>query len=324
MNHLLFSIVICTFNRVEYLKRVLNYLLKLHFDTNTFQIIIVDNNSSDTTKSFCLQFITDNPLYEIKYIFEVKQGLSNARNCGIKNSNGEIIVFLDDDALVMPDWLDELHRTFTLYKADVVGGKVELLYEKEKPIWLSQDLEFYLSTIDWGDKDVEIRLPDKWLVGANIAFKKEIFENYNFLSILGRSGEKLLSGEETELCERLQKNEKLIYYSSKAIVKHIVLPERLEKKFFLNRVFYGSYSNVLIKFVQENSYWEINKSFIKKIIRSIRDFFVILFIGKDIVFNIRLKLFYLYGYFKGLLYCRHIKKNYAFLKERVSEKKRFT
>ena len=91
------SVVVCTYNRDVYLIRCLENLKNQDFNKREFEIIIIDNNSTDNTKTICLNFIEQNPELNIIYFLEEKVGLSHARNTGISKSSGLIISFIDDD-----------------------------------------------------------------------------------------------------------------------------------------------------------------------------------------------------------------------------------
>src|SRR4030065_124469 len=99
------SIIICTYNRSDFLRRTLEKFESLLTPKDfSFEILVVDNNSSDNTRTMTGNFIRLTKL-DVKYIFEKKQGKSFALNRGIREAKGEIIVFTDDDILVRHDWL---------------------------------------------------------------------------------------------------------------------------------------------------------------------------------------------------------------------------
>lgn len=309
MNEIIFSVVICTYNRSHYLKRVLEKFPKVNFSIKSFELIIIDNNSTDDTKDVCNNFRNRYSQINFHYCFEKKQGLSIARNIGINLSKGKFVVFLDDDALVDKDWLNALFGTFENHNADVVGGKVELLFENEKPQWLENDLLIYLSHLDWSNEEIEIDLQKQWLVGANIAFKKSIFTEYKFLTILGRNGKTLLSGEETEICQRIQNKGGIIYFSPKAIVHHIVLPDRLMKNFFIKRFYYGAFSNAISEYLRDKSKKYIIKRLLRKQIHFIWNFIRIIFNKKNKIFRLYLNFSDICGYYKGFGFCIMKQKN---------------
>src|SRR5574340_52790 len=101
------SVIICTYNRADLLKESILSVQNQDFPSDQYEIIVVDNNSADDTKDVVTETAKDSPV-RIIYVFEGKQGLSHARNTGINNSDGEIIVFTDDDVEAEKSWLREL------------------------------------------------------------------------------------------------------------------------------------------------------------------------------------------------------------------------
>jgi len=102
----LISIVVCTYNRAKLLAGVLKTLCEQRFDASDYEVIVVDNNSIDdtlvTVESFCSQYAN------IQYYFEPHQGLSQARNRGWQEANGEYVALLNNDTVVEHDWLSSL------------------------------------------------------------------------------------------------------------------------------------------------------------------------------------------------------------------------
>src|SRR4051812_21396244 len=106
------TLVICTYNRDKYLQEALDSILRQTADDNKFQLIIVDNRSTDTTALIAKTFLSNNPRLNIKYAFETNKGLSFARNRGIKEADGEIICYVDDDAILSPSYVQEMISFF--------------------------------------------------------------------------------------------------------------------------------------------------------------------------------------------------------------------
>ena len=226
-----FTVVVCTFNRSESLRRMLKSLRDVVIpDHLSCEVIIVDNNSTDDTR---LVFEEIEKCFEskIRYVFENKTGLSNARNRGIREASGEIIAFTDDDVIVDKHWIQNIDKAFKEYSDVVcVGGKILPIWEVSKPKWLKTDLYGYLALLDNGDSVAYMGALDIW--GANFAVKSEMFKRYGlFDTNLGRIQKKLYSGEEAEFLQRLQSaGEKILYYPL-SIIYHNVPPHRMSKKY---------------------------------------------------------------------------------------------
>jgi len=101
------SVVISTYNRCTVLARALQALLRQQANEMSYEILVIDNNSSDQTRDLVQGLITKYP-EKLRYIFEPQQGLSYARNTGIANARAPIIAFTDDDVCVASDWIAQI------------------------------------------------------------------------------------------------------------------------------------------------------------------------------------------------------------------------
>jgi glycosyltransferase involved in cell wall biosynthesis len=198
-----------------------------------WELIIVDNNSTDNTKEIVEEYKIKSGL-DVVYVFEEKRGLANARNSGIREAKGEIIAFIDDDVIVDRNWLVNLHKAFEIYNPAVMGGKVLIQGELPVPKWFSKNISDPLGVFDRGDNIIIADSQYNGLVGigANMSFKREIFDKFGFFKTdLGRKGNKLCMGEETELYWRIKNHgEKCIYYPF-AIIYHCIDSKRMSKSY---------------------------------------------------------------------------------------------
>lgn len=205
-----------------------------------WELIIVDNNSKDDTPGVVNEFSVSSGL-NLRYVFEEKQGLSHARNRGIQEARGDIVVFTDDDVTVDSSWLYQLASAFEGTEFIAAGGKTLPLWHNSKPRWYSEEMRDDLRGVfvhfDLGDeRGVATRAP----FGANMAFRRTAFCKYGlFRTDLGRCGEILTSGEETEFFRRLMNANETVQYVPSAIVYHPVAPERLQKS-YVQSVFYNA------------------------------------------------------------------------------------
>ena len=121
------SVIICTYNRSESLKRTLKSLEEMVVpDSVSWEIVIVDNNSSDDTKGVVEEFTKTSDL-NVRYVLERRKGLGCARNTSLKIVSGDIIAFTDDDCIADRHWLASILREFQLDPSlSGVGGRVEL------------------------------------------------------------------------------------------------------------------------------------------------------------------------------------------------------
>jgi glycosyltransferase involved in cell wall biosynthesis len=224
------SVVVCTYNRDLYLSHCLINLKDQDFNKDDFEIIIVDNNSTDNTSTICLNFIKQNPELKILYFLEEKVGLSHARNTGITLSSGEIISFIDDDGFAKSNYLKSINAiasdiNFKEYLA--FGGKVIPVYNEDKePKWLSKYIEGVVSKVDLGDRIIPFN--KKYPAGCNMVFRKEVFDVYG-----GFNSDLHTRGDDKYVFDKLKKNNVKILYSPTIEVEHFIDDYRLEKKFII-------------------------------------------------------------------------------------------
>ncbi|MEC4984003.1 MAG: glycosyltransferase [Oscillatoria sp. PMC 1068.18] len=234
MTQLPISAVICTHNREEYLGAAIDSLLAQDFAE--YEVIVVDNASSDRTRAVVEARLADPKL---KYVYEPVTGLSVARNTGAKAASGEIIAYLDDDAVATPSWLSALIAPYQQNeRLAIAGGKVTLILPPGAtyPQWLSTELAGCLGAYDLGNELVYITNPGLTPRGLNYSIRRTFLEQVGGFDInLGRVGKNLLSNEEVYMTELALKQNWQVAYLPKALVAHNVAPERLKPTWFFRR-----------------------------------------------------------------------------------------
>lgn len=235
MPHTQISAIICTHNRDTYLGAAIDSLLAQDFAAN-FEVVVVDNGSSDRTCEVVEQRANDPRL---KYVFEPIIGLSVARNTGAKVASGDILAYLDDDAVASNCWLqvfDDAYKNNS--KLAIAGGKVTLLWPQgvQQPRWLSPGLAANLGAYDLGERKIYIEQPGLTPRGLNYSIRRSFLaEIGGFDPHLGRVGKNLLSNEELQMTECALQKGWQVAYLPEALVAHNVAPERLKRSWFLNR-----------------------------------------------------------------------------------------
>lgn len=228
------SVIFCTYNREKYLYNALKSIAKQDFPYQDYEIVMVNNNSTDSTESICKKFQEDYPQVEFHYILETNQGLSYARNRGVKESKGDILVFVDDDATVFEFYLSSIKLFFEAHP-DVAacGGPIIPVYEIDKPKWLSHYTEQLIGgALYEGDKVKPFR-NGKYPGGGNSAFRKEVFEKYGLFNVeLGRKGTGLIGAEEKDLYDRLTKGGEAFYYLPLMGIHHYIPEKKLSESHF--------------------------------------------------------------------------------------------
>jgi len=230
------SVIICTYNRSESLKDTLQALKVQKLpDGVSLEIIIVDNNSSDSTHAVVIDSEVNSP-WPVHYLFEPTPGKCFALNRGIKQAKGELIALTDDDTIPGPDWVNALWAGYKLYAADCTGGRILPLWVEKPPSWLMKHTVCLqmLAMIDHGDAPAFLSSFDPgFLFGANMAYRKKTFDDVGlFNTDLGPKGGDQMRGEDTDMLERFVNAGKRIAYIPGAIVYHKVPKERMSRSYF--------------------------------------------------------------------------------------------
>ncbi len=226
------SIIVCTYNRDQYIGKTLDHLLRQDLPQLEYEVIIVDNNSTDRTAQICQDFISDHPDAPFHYVVETNQGHSYSRNRGIEESQAELVSFIDDDAFVhKPFGRNIIHFFKENEEILVVGGKIIPVYEEKEPKWMSHFLLPLVSALDMGSSP-RLFTGRKFPVGANMIFRRTVFDQYGTFNVaLGRKGTGLMGGDEKELIYRLKNDNAPIYYAPDVVVDHIIPKRRLTKNY---------------------------------------------------------------------------------------------
>lgn len=218
------SVIICTYNRVESLRRTLETCCLLHIPTDvTWELIVVDNNSTDRTKDVCREFIGKLP---IRYVFEAQQGKSFALNHSIVVASGELLFFTDDDVDLDKMWIAATLAAANRHpEAGFFGGKIIPKWETPPPRWLADHSAQMLSGVavhyDQGPSERYLVSDSEVFMGANLAFRREIFMNgCRFREDLGPNTSDQVRGEESKLLTQLLHDGCKGVYVPKAIVHH--------------------------------------------------------------------------------------------------------
>ncbi len=230
------TVIICTFNRCQSLSKALDSVAaQVLSESIEWKVIVVDNNSSDQTRELAEDYSRRYP-DRFRYLFEPQQGKSHALNRGIREAEGEVLAFMDDDVTVEPTWLYNLTAPLKNDTWAGVGGRIVPPLNFTPPTWLAlegpYDLGGILALFDKGREGSELTEAP---YGANMAFRKQIFEKYGlFRPDLGPCPGSEIRGEDTEFGRRVLKGGDRLWYEPSAIVHHAVLENRIQKEYFLH------------------------------------------------------------------------------------------
>jgi GT2 family glycosyltransferase len=231
------SVIVCTHNRESLISGCIEDLLVVDFPPREFEIVVVDNGSTDNTREQVLKLVRRNA-GRVHYVHEGEIGLSAARNAGLRHARGEIIAMIDDDARPDPGWLKALVTAYDRKEVWCAGGKVFADYQGRWPGWLAPEMLSYLSLFDLGDRSLELTYSN-YPRGVNTSFRRQAFERVGvFSTAFGRKGNSLISYEEVELCYRIEEAGGKILYVPDAVVHHLIPIKRLSKDWFLERFYW--------------------------------------------------------------------------------------
>ncbi|MEZ0174979.1 MAG: glycosyltransferase [Candidatus Reddybacter sp.] len=234
------SIIVCSYNRADSLSETITALRHQQVDPSiSWEVVIVDNNSNDHTQEVVENARREWP--ELHYTRETQQGLSHARNHGIHYARGDILLFTDDDVLPEADWLQTTLIGMNQYQADACGGYIAPIWETPPPAWLTERFYGFLAVRTERTDNYQINDPAHAPFGANMAVKRDVFEQVgDFDTTRGRKGTSLASGEDGELFERILASGLKAVFLGRSRVHHKVESFRLTKSYIRNWRFQSS------------------------------------------------------------------------------------
>ena len=227
------SVLVCTRNRSTLLREACEAILAVEDPGKPWELLIVDNLSTDDSMEVALSVAASDPRVRVEV--EPILGLSAARNAAIRHARGEFLIFIDDDAFPEPSWLRELTQALEAPGVMSVGGPVTPQFAGELPPWFGERYLPYVTVWDLGPEPVELAY-NEYPRGANMGFRKEVFERFgDFSHHLGRRGNSLRSCEETELCLRIERSHGKVLYVPGARVDHRVDASRINEQWLMDR-----------------------------------------------------------------------------------------
>lgn len=239
------SVIVCTFNRCQLLADCLASLVVQQIPTSEYEVLVVDNGSTDRTRHTVGEWAARAP--NIKHVMEPFTGLARARNTGLRAAAGEVVAFLDDDAVASEGWLAAMLAAYDRWEGiAAVGGPIELVWPKPRPIWLSPSFHTWFSGLDLGS---EARLlgDSETPFGTNMSLRRDALPSGGFVPELGHRGKRLGYNDEVELFARLRGDGHAIAYEPAALVQHRVLETRLTSVWIIRRAYAQGRSDAILE-----------------------------------------------------------------------------
>jgi glycosyltransferase involved in cell wall biosynthesis len=235
------TVAICTWNRSRQLRDTLECIKQLKVpDAVEWELLVVDNNSTDDTQQVLSAFKNDLPL---RALFEPRQGQSFARNLAIREAHGEIIAWTDDDVCPDEHWLQATYQAFDRYNADMVFGIVHPRWLSAAPTWYEyQRFRGKFALLDYGPESFAAAHVDHTFYGANHAGRRDVFralQGYREdLGLVGDGG----GEDDTEFFTRALAAGMRIVYEPRSIIWHMIDEARCTKGYHRKRTWKSSAS----------------------------------------------------------------------------------
>ncbi len=228
------SVILCTYNRSASLQRALESASALRLPGSVdWETVVVDNNSSDRTREVAEAFCRRDPAH-FRYLFEPKQGKSNALNAGIRQTVGDILAFMDDDVIVEPTWLQNLTASLQGDGWAGAGGRILPQRAFHPPRWLSFSARHGRDPFALFDLGPEAGTLNEAPYGTNMAFRRGMFEKYGmFRTDLGPCPGSEIRGEDSDFANRLLAVGEPLRYEPSAVVYHEIPEWRVKKRYLL-------------------------------------------------------------------------------------------
>lgn len=228
-SNIIVSVVICTYNRSQLLKKCLESLANQDASINYFEVIVVDNCSTDDTFQVTHDYMTHNTNF--RYVKETDSGLSHARNRGWKEASGPYVAYIDDDAIALYDWISKIVDFIERQPhVGIFGGPFDSYSMVPMPAWFPPEY----GSLFLGNEERPIDLGCEWIIGLNMVIRIDLFYKYGgFNTRLGMAGSKVAYGEEINLFVFMHANGVEVFYVPSIRVTHLVAEYKMRLSWLL-------------------------------------------------------------------------------------------
>lgn len=248
MTNLNFSVVVCTYNRYKYLKKCIDSLLSQSINKSSFEILVMDDGSTDETEKLIQKYKKKLSVPQIHYFKSKNIGLAHSRNLALKQAKSKYIAFIDDDAKADLNWLKNALKYFNNLKnkKEIKGitGPVLPYYIVKKPVWFKDEYEADIKS----SVSRYLKIGESFS-GPNMILNKDFVNKFKgFGEDIDMKADVLMVGEETKFFERIWQKypaNKFFYYATDLKVYHLVHPYKMTVIYRLKRWFASGQSYYL-------------------------------------------------------------------------------
>ena len=229
-----YTVALCTHDHADRLVRTLADVRELRAPEAPWELLIVDNACSDATPSLLAREVWPTG-WQVRVVREEKLGLSNARNCALREGQGEYLIFVDDDETPDPGWLRAFEALIKDHAPDAFGGRIEVLFEGDRPAWLTDDLLGFLGQLNRAETVAPLTELGTSFNGGNFGVCRTVCAAVgSFDPMLGRKGTDNTGGEEVDFYRRLLAAGFKVWWTPDAVIFHRIQAAKLKRRYFLD------------------------------------------------------------------------------------------
>lgn len=220
---MLLSIIICSRDRADEIANCLPDIISQARKFSDVEVLVVDNGSTDDTKQV-VESISGESVCPFRYVYEPIAGLCQARNRGRAEAKGKILAYIDDDARIADDWVQQVRRNFLEQTTDCLTGRVAVEIEGDADFEITEDMLWFFGKREFGDETQEMFYPSH-PIGCNMAFRAEVFD-----AVGGFNTNLKLYGDETDFFRRAAEKKFKMLYDPQVEIKQVIPANRLVKE----------------------------------------------------------------------------------------------